>query len=57
MNFLIFSNETKFYDKTLRIFDDFVNFLLISMKNIILLDKIFQKQNNNTSSIFLNQSL
>ena len=57
MNFLIFSNETKFYDKTLRVFDDFVNFLLISMKNIIMLDKIFQKQNNNTSSIFLNQSL
>ena len=57
MKFLIFSNETKFYDKTLRIFDDFVNFLLISMKNIIMLDKIFQKQNNNISSIFLNQSL
>ena len=41
MNFLTFSNETKFYDKTLRIFDDFVNFLLISMKNIIILDKLF----------------
>ncbi len=42
MKFLIFSDETKFYGKTLRIFDDFVNFLLISKKNILILDKLFK---------------